>query len=192
MPKEPRGPWVQTRGWQLQLPNCLHLSCKGTHNAVKKDRLISCSKTHSAEKRQCPGSTASVTRTKWTGKIRQGKKLRDTKAGSTFTLLLRDHSEYTNSPQCSMQFRHTMLSSQVPPFWGYKGSQVSRERERMRVFPRGPRIQPSPEALTCFMLIHTKQAPDESLSAATCDLNAGAHTHHTRNAGWSLGKLKGS
>lgn len=78
-----------------------------------------------------------------------------------------------------MQLRHTTLSSQVPPFWGYKGSQVSRERERMRAFACGPRIQPSPEALTCFMLIRTKQPPDESLSAATCDLNAGAHTHIT-------------
>lgn len=49
--EEARGPWVQTMGWQLQLPHCLHLLCKGNHSEVKKDRLISCSKSHSAEKK---------------------------------------------------------------------------------------------------------------------------------------------
>lgn len=75
------------------------------------------------------GSIASITCMKWTGKFWQVKKLRYTKAGSTFTLLLRDHNEHAYFHQYSIQLNHTMLGFQIPPFWGNKCSQVSRERE---------------------------------------------------------------
>lgn len=91
-------------------------------------------------KTPAPGSVASITCMKWTGKFWQVKKLRDTKAGSTFTLLLRDHDERTHSCRYSIQWKRTMLVFQVSARWGQgRCSGVQGNMRRGESFRIGPR-----------------------------------------------------
>ena len=93
-----------------------------------------------------------------------------------------------------MQRKRTVLGSRLPPRGGQRrrsGVQRVWEEDRALAWARVPATAPQAH---CRMFIHTKETPVERLLGVTRDLNASAHTDHSRHAGsiYALGSLEGS